>query len=81
VPVDHHDHDRIVELISVPSRFEADVLIAKLQANGITASPNYGDAGGYLPRVAAFGNHAVMVFDSDLEKAREIIADGEDLDS
>jgi hypothetical protein len=83
VPVDHHDHDAIIELIRVPSRFEADVLIAKLEANGIKASPGYGDAGGYLPRVSAFGNHAVMVFESDFAKASEIIADdtGEPADS
>jgi hypothetical protein len=71
--VDHHDHDRIVELIRVPSRFEADVLIAKLEANGITATPIYGDAGGYLPRFSAFGSHAVMVFESDFAKASELI--------
>jgi hypothetical protein len=80
VPVDHHDHDRIVELTRVPSRFEADLLIAKLEANGITASPNYGDFGGYLPRVAAIGSHAVMVFESDFARASELIDEPEPLE-
>jgi hypothetical protein len=73
VPVDHHNHDRIVELARVPTRFEADVLIAKLQANGITASPSYGDADGWAPQLSVFGGHGVMVFESDLAKATELI--------
>lgn len=72
--VDHHDHDRIVELTRVPSRFEADALIAKLQANGITASARYSDAGGWAPQLAQFGGHGVLVFDSDLERAAALIA-------
>lgn len=80
MPVDHHDHDRIVELIRLPSRFEADVVIAKLEANGITASPNYGDAGGWAPQFSTFGSHAVMVFESDVAKASELIDEPEPLE-
>lgn len=80
MPIDHHDHDRIVELTSVSSRFEADVLIAKLEANGITASANYGDFGGYLPRNSPIGRHSVMVFESDFAKASELIDEPEPLE-
>jgi hypothetical protein len=75
VSVDHHDHDRIVELTRVPTRFEADVIVAKLEANRITATPRYSDAGGWAPQFAQFGGHAVMVFDCDLEKATALLAD------
>ena len=74
VAVDHHDHDKIVELIRVPSRFEADTMVAKLQANGITASARYSDAGGWAPQFSTFGGHAVMVFDCDLEQATALIS-------
>jgi hypothetical protein len=73
--VNHHDHDKIVELTQVPSRFEADTLVAKLQANGITASARYADAGGWAPQFSMFGGHGVMVFDSDLEQAQALIGD------
>jgi hypothetical protein len=74
VAVDHHDHDRIVELTRVPSRFEADTLIAKLRAYGITASGRYGDAGGMAPQISALSGFGVMVFESDLEQAAGVIA-------
>ena len=75
MPVDHHDHDQIVELVRVPSRFEADVLVAKLEANGITASARHNDAGGWAPQFSMFGGHAVMVFDCDLDRAAALIAE------
>lgn len=70
--VDHHDHDKIVELCRVHGRFEADVIVAKLRANGITASTNYADAGGYLPRSGLLGGSQILVFDCDLERATEL---------
>ena len=73
--VDHHDHDKIVELIRVPSRFEADTMVAKLQADGITASARHNDAGGWAPQFSRFGGHAVMVFDCDLERATTLISE------
>jgi len=75
--VDHHDHDKIVELCRVHGRFEADVMVAKLRANGITASTNYADAGGYLPRSGLLGGNQILVFDCDLERANEVLADTE----
>jgi hypothetical protein len=73
VSVDHHDHDRIVELTRVPNRFEAGVIVAKLQAEGIRASARYGDADGWAPQLAWYSGNAVMVFESDLEKAAALL--------
>jgi hypothetical protein len=81
VPVDHHNHDRIVELTQVPSRFEADLLVAKLQANGITATARYNDAGGWAPQFARVNGSGVMVFESDFAKASELIDEPEPLNS
>jgi hypothetical protein len=75
VPVNHHDREKIVELIRVPGRFEADILIAKLHANGIDASGSHGDAGGWAPQLALLDGHSVMVFESDLERATALIAE------
>lgn len=71
--VDHHDHDKIVELCRVHGRFETDIIVAKLRANGITASPSYADAGGYLPRSGLLGGNQVLVFDCDLDRATALI--------
>ena len=81
MPVDHHNHDRIVELTQVPSRFEADLLVAKLQANGITATARYNDAGGWAPQFARVNGSGVMVFESDFAKASELIDEPEPLNS
>jgi hypothetical protein len=59
----------------VPSRFEAEVLVSKLQAHGITATARFGDAGGWAPQLAMVDGHGVMVFDCDLERAAAVIAD------
>ena len=72
--VDHHDHEKIVELTRVPTRMEADILIAKLHANGIDAMGEYGDIGGWAPNIGGAQGHAVMVFENDVERARELIA-------
>jgi hypothetical protein len=73
VGVDHHDHERIVELTRVPTQFEAEVLIAKLHANGIDAILR--DAGNVVPHFSIFDGHGVFVFDGDLERAAAVIAE------
>jgi|1186.fasta_scaffold189679_2 hypothetical protein len=72
--VDHHDHEKIVELIRVPTRTEADILIAKLKANAIDTMGEYGDIGGWAPQIGAAQGHAVMVFENDVDRARKLIA-------
>jgi len=77
--VNHHDHDAIVELVRIPNRVEADVLVAKLQANGITASVRYGGLGTMVPYPSLADGNTVLVFDCDLERAtavmNEVVAD------
>ena len=72
--IDHHDHEKIVELTRVPTRTEADVLIAKLKANGIDAMGEYGDIGGWGSHIGIAQGNAVMVFENDVERARALIA-------
>ena len=72
--INHHDHEKIVELTRVPSRVEADILIAKLKANGIDASGRYADADGWAPQFGLLDGYGVLVFENDLERARSLIA-------
>ena len=75
--VNHHDHDRIVELCRTPNRFEADVIVARLTDAGITASVNYGGFGSTVPHYSFADGNAVLVFDCDLDRARDVLADTE----
>jgi hypothetical protein len=71
--INHHDHEQIVELIRVPTRTEADVIIAKLKANNIDAIGEYGDAGAWMPHLGLVQGSAVKVFENDFARARELI--------
>ena len=71
---DHREHERIVELTTVPTRFEADTLVAALEARGIKASAMHSDNGGWTPQYAMLVGHRVMVFEGDLDTARAILA-------
>ena len=64
---------RIVEAANFGSRLEADAAIALLEANGIQASGKYGDAGGWMPHVALIDGFRVLVFDNDLDAAKELL--------
>jgi hypothetical protein len=71
---DHRDHEKIVELTCLPSRFAADVAVAALEARGIKAVADHGDAGGWDPMLSIWQGHRVLVFEGDLETARAILA-------
>jgi len=71
--IDHHDHDAIVELVRIPNRVEADVLAARLEANGIRASVRYGGLGTMVPYPSLADGNAILVFDCDLERAAALI--------
>ena len=64
---------QIVELVNVPSRFEADLLIARLDEAGIQAMAKYGDADGMAPSIGLLDGYRVCVFDDDLEAAQALI--------
>jgi hypothetical protein len=70
---DHRDHEKIVELTRVPTRFEADVLVAALEARGIKASAIHSDSSGWTPQYAVITGHRVMVFENDFETARALL--------
>ncbi len=62
-----------MQLASFPSRFEADVVIAMLASDGIRATANYGDSDGWAPHLALYQGARVLVFDDDLDRARELL--------
>ena len=72
---DHRDDEQIVELVSVPSRFEADVIVASLEARGIKASAVHSDAGSWAPQFSKLAGHRVMVFEGDVATAQAILAE------
>ena len=64
--------ERIVELIRVPSRFEADALVAHLKSEDIPAYTAGSDIPGAYPGVQTQGA-AVMIRERDLDRARAVI--------
>jgi len=66
---------KIVELVNLPSRFEADVLMARLVDTGIQAMAKYGDADGMAPSIGLLDGYRVCVFDDDLEAAKAMLED------
>jgi hypothetical protein len=66
---------RIVELVNLPSRFEADVLVARLVDEGIQAMAKYGDADGMAPSIGLLDGYRVCVFDDDLDHAKVVLED------
>ena len=57
----------------MPSRFEADLLMARLDEAGIQAMAKYGDADGMAPSIGLLDGYRVCVFDDDLEAAQALI--------
>ena len=64
---------QIVELVNVSSRFEADLVMARLDEAGIQAMAKYGDADGMAPSIGLLDGYRVCVFDDDLVAARAFI--------
>ena len=71
--VDHHDHERIVELATLPSRTAADITVATLESRGIKATVDHGDASGWDPMLSLLQGHRVLVFEGDLENGTAAI--------
>jgi hypothetical protein len=65
---------KIVEAANYGTRMQADAAIALLRANGIQASGKYGDSGGWLPHIALVDGFRVVVFDDELDAAKELLA-------
>jgi hypothetical protein len=71
---EHRNDEKIVELTTLPSRMAADIAIASLEARGIKAMVDHGDASGWDPMLSLLQGHRVLVFEGDLETARAILA-------
>lgn len=65
---------RIVELTRLPTRFEADIIIAKLHAAGVRVVMGPDDAGGWYPHLAVAQGHRVLVAEDDLDAANDVLA-------
>ena len=72
---DHHDHERIVELTRVPSVVAAQGILAELRGQGITAMTGTDDVGGQRPSLTFAQGYRVLVFDNDLELAKQVLTD------
>ena len=59
----------------MPTRFEADTLVAALESRGIKAAAIHSDASGWAPQLGVWSGHRVMVFEPDLETAQQILAE------
>jgi hypothetical protein len=66
-------HGPIVELTRFSSRFEADVVIAKLRSAGIAVTMHAADADGWYPHLGFVEGYHVMVTAQDLEEARQMV--------
>ena len=64
---------KILELVNLPSRLEADLLMARLDDAGIQAMAKYGDADGMAPSIGLLDGYRVCVFDADLEQAKAFL--------
>lgn len=61
--------EAVVLVTSVPTAFEADVVVALLRSNGIHATTSGGKGYSYFHRADC----PVFVLEHDLERAREIL--------
>ena len=59
-----------MELVRLPTQFEADAVADDLRQHGIEAMVAGGDAEGWAPHLALYHGHRVLVFASDLDAAR-----------
>ena len=72
-----HPEGRIVEAAAFPSRLEADVAAQTLADGGIHAIVDPGDAAGWLPNLGAYRGARVLVFNEDLDRAQQLLADAD----
>jgi hypothetical protein len=75
------DRERIVELVRLPSRIEAELAVALLRDAGIEASATSSDAEGWAPHLRMFQGDRVLVFERDVDAARAVLVEAEILDS
>ena len=77
--VNHHDHEKIVEVATLPM-VEAELVVAQLKAAGIDALTSGDDINGLRQSMSYAEGYRVMVFEKDVEAARQVIADDNSID-
>jgi len=77
--VNHHEHEPIVEVATLPV-VEAELVVAKLTSAGIDAFTSGDDINGLRPSMSYADGYRVMVFEKDVAAAQAIINDVEELE-
>ena len=74
-----NDPNQLVELVSLPSDLEAELLVARLKEAGIEAVPfsTAHDATGFLSTAMPHGGVGVNVRRRDFDRAKAIVAEFE----
>jgi hypothetical protein len=70
----------LVELIVLPSRVDADFLVAQLWAQGVRAIVQTSDADGWAQNLGLLHGSRVMVLEGDLDLACEVLEDLAEID-
>ncbi len=77
--VNHHEHEKIVEVASLPF-VEAELVVARLKSAGIDAFTSGDDINGLRSSMSYADGYRVMVFEKDADAARTIVDDTEELE-
>lgn len=72
--VNHHEHEKIVEVASLPF-VEAELVVARLKDAGIDAFSSGDDINGLRQSMSYADGYRVMVFEKDLAAAQQVVAD------
>ena len=71
--LDHHDDESIVPIATFSTQLDANIAVATLQDAGISARVEVFMASPYRPSHG--GDIRVVVFEGDLDRARELLAE------
>lgn len=69
----HHEDDKLVKLASYLKEYEAALIVSVLEENGIKAQSVGSLLGDFRAELPGYAE--VMVFSSDLDRAKEILAE------
>lgn len=69
--------NQLTAVATVPTRSEGELVRARLESAGISASVHGDDAGGLYPNLSQSGVR-VLVREEDLDEAQAVLAEGPD---
>lgn len=70
---------QLVQLLVLPSQTEAEILALQLISNGVRAVVFPSDASGWAPHLGLIQGARLMVFETDLDAASDLLEDLESL--